>query len=81
MAEEDHKKFISLLVSRAQNQQPLLSRMTTFNRIDVPASSDPLNGSVIYKLCLDSVSGPVILMFYSVFVLLIKIGTLHSLKY
>ncbi|KAL8116864.1 hypothetical protein AgCh_023153 [Apium graveolens] len=47
MAEEDHNKFISLLVSRAQNQQPLLSRLTTFNRIDVPASSDPLNGLCI----------------------------------
>ncbi|XP_074331758.1 protein EXECUTER 1, chloroplastic-like isoform X5 [Apium graveolens] len=32
---------------RAQNQQPLLSRLTTFNRIDVPSSSDPLNGLCI----------------------------------
>lgn len=41
------ENFISLLVSRAQNQQPLLPRYTTFHRIDVPASPDLLNGSVI----------------------------------
>nr|XP_017221402.1 PREDICTED: protein EXECUTER 1, chloroplastic-like [Daucus carota subsp. sativus] len=45
LQKEDH--WFSLLVSRAKNQQPLLSRLTTFNRIDVPASSDPLNGMYI----------------------------------
>ncbi|KAK1386188.1 Protein EXECUTER 1, chloroplastic [Heracleum sosnowskyi] len=47
MREEDHKKFISLLVSQAKNQQPALSRLTTYKWIDVPASSDPLNGLYI----------------------------------
>ncbi|KAK1386190.1 hypothetical protein POM88_023925 [Heracleum sosnowskyi] len=47
MGDECHRKFVSLLVSRAENQQPLLSRLTTFNRIDIPASSDPLNGLCI----------------------------------
>ncbi|KAK1400791.1 hypothetical protein POM88_000396 [Heracleum sosnowskyi] len=44
---EDHEKYISLLLSRARNQQPLLSRLTAFNRIDIPTSSDPLNGLYI----------------------------------
>ncbi|KAK1402083.1 hypothetical protein POM88_001688 [Heracleum sosnowskyi] len=33
-----------LVFSRALNQQPLLSGLTTFNRINVLASSDPLTG-------------------------------------
>ncbi|XP_017238528.2 protein EXECUTER 1, chloroplastic [Daucus carota subsp. sativus] len=44
---EDKDRYISLLVSRARNQQPLLSRITNFIRIDIPTSSDPLNGLYI----------------------------------
>ncbi|KAK1402072.1 hypothetical protein POM88_001677 [Heracleum sosnowskyi] len=43
---EGHDRLWSFL-SQAQNQQPLLSRLTTFNRIEVPSSSDPLNGLYI----------------------------------
>ncbi|XP_063941619.1 protein EXECUTER 1, chloroplastic [Daucus carota subsp. sativus] len=34
-------------LSQAENQQPLLSGLTTFNRIIIPTSSDPLNGLYI----------------------------------
>ncbi|KAK1386186.1 Protein EXECUTER 1, chloroplastic [Heracleum sosnowskyi] len=45
---EENEKSIPLLLSRAQNQQPLLSQLTTFNRIDVPASPDPLIVNGLY---------------------------------
>ncbi|MED6153915.1 executer 1 [Stylosanthes scabra] len=35
--------LINLTLSQAQNHQPL-SGTTTFNRIEIPASLDPLNG-------------------------------------
>ncbi|KAK1402073.1 Protein EXECUTER 1, chloroplastic [Heracleum sosnowskyi] len=38
----DKERLFTL--SQAENQQPLLSGLTTFSRIIVPASSDPLNG-------------------------------------
>ncbi|XP_074352163.1 protein EXECUTER 1, chloroplastic-like [Apium graveolens] len=44
---EDQEKYFSILLSRARNQLPLLSQVTYFNRIDIPTSSDPLNGLYI----------------------------------
>ncbi|KAK1402091.1 hypothetical protein POM88_001696 [Heracleum sosnowskyi] len=41
---EDLDKFWSVICSQARNEQPSLSGLTTFNRIDVPTSSDPLTG-------------------------------------
>lgn len=43
---KDVGELISLTLSQAQNHQPL-SGSTIFNRIEVPASSDPLNGLYI----------------------------------
>lgn len=43
---KDVGELISLTMSQAQNHQPL-SGSTTFNRIDLPTSSDPLNGLYI----------------------------------
>ncbi|XP_024017584.1 protein EXECUTER 1, chloroplastic [Morus notabilis] len=43
---KDVGELISLTLSQAQNHQPL-SGSTTFNRIDLPTSSDPLNGLYI----------------------------------
>ncbi|KAG9440698.1 hypothetical protein H6P81_020863 [Aristolochia fimbriata] len=40
---KDVGELINLTLSQAQNQQPL-SGSTTFNRIDIPTTSDPLNG-------------------------------------
>ncbi|KAK1402092.1 hypothetical protein POM88_001697 [Heracleum sosnowskyi] len=41
---EDAEKFWPFIRSRALNKQPCLSGLTTFNRIDVTTSSDPLTG-------------------------------------
>lgn len=43
---KDVGELISLTLSQAQNHQPL-SGSTTFNRIELPTSSDPLNGLYI----------------------------------
>lgn len=43
---KDLSELINLTLSQAQNHQPL-SRMTMFNRIETPTSSDPLNGLYI----------------------------------
>ncbi|PON38923.1 Protein EXECUTER [Parasponia andersonii] len=43
---KDVGELISLTLSQAQNRQPL-SGSTTFNRIELPTSSDPLNGLYI----------------------------------
>ncbi|XP_062082629.1 protein EXECUTER 1, chloroplastic [Humulus lupulus] len=43
---KDVGELISLTLSQAQNRQPL-SESTTFNRIELPNSSDPLNGLYI----------------------------------
>ncbi|XP_068655149.1 protein EXECUTER 1, chloroplastic-like [Aristolochia californica] len=40
---KDVGELINLTLSQAQNQQPL-SGSTIFNRIEIPATSDPLNG-------------------------------------
>ncbi|KAK1402082.1 Protein EXECUTER 1, chloroplastic [Heracleum sosnowskyi] len=41
---EDQGKFWPVMCSQALNRQPLLSGSTTFNKIEVTVSSDPLNG-------------------------------------
>lgn len=41
---KDVGDLLTLTLSQAQNREPL-SGSTTFNRIDISASSDPLNGS------------------------------------
>lgn len=43
---KDVGKLLTLTLSQAQNRQPL-SGSTTFNRIDIPASSDPFRGVYI----------------------------------
>ncbi|XP_028772095.1 protein EXECUTER 1, chloroplastic [Neltuma alba] len=43
---KDVGELISLTLSQAQNHQPL-SGSTVFNRIEIPASTDPLNGLYI----------------------------------
>ncbi|KAK1359173.1 Protein EXECUTER 1, chloroplastic [Heracleum sosnowskyi] len=43
---KDVGKLLTLTLSQAQNRQPL-SGSTTFNRIDLPASSDPFKGVYI----------------------------------
>ncbi|XP_057978409.1 protein EXECUTER 1, chloroplastic [Malania oleifera] len=43
---KDVGELINLTLSQAQNRQPL-SGSTTFNRIEIPASRDPLNGLYI----------------------------------
>lgn len=43
---KDINELINLTLSQAQNRQPLTGS-TTFNRIELPASSDPLNGLYI----------------------------------
>ena len=43
---KDLSELIKLSISQAQNYQPL-SGSTSFNRIEIPASSDPLNGIVL----------------------------------
>lgn len=40
---KDVGELINLTLNQARNRQPL-SGSTTFNRIDVSSSSDPLNG-------------------------------------
>lgn len=40
---KDVSKLINLTLNQARNHQ-LLSKSTTFNRIEIPLSSDPLNG-------------------------------------
>ena len=44
---KDVGDLISLTLSQAQNHQPLTGT-TTFNRIELPISSDPLNGRTSY---------------------------------
>ncbi|KAL3617324.1 protein of unknown function (DUF3506) [Castilleja foliolosa] len=43
---KDVSELINLTISQARNRQPL-SGSTTFNRIEIPSSSDPLNGLYI----------------------------------
>ncbi|KAK1402081.1 hypothetical protein POM88_001686 [Heracleum sosnowskyi] len=42
--EEDEGKFWPTMCSQARNEQPVLSGLTTFNKINATASSDPLTG-------------------------------------
>lgn len=44
---KDVSELINLTFSQAQDHQPL-SGSTTFNRIELPASSDPLNGNLSF---------------------------------
>lgn len=46
---KDLSELISLSLSQAQNRQPL-SGSTTFHRIEVAASPDPLNGKLLFYL-------------------------------
>lgn len=43
---EDQSKFWPVMCSQALNRSPVLSGLTTFNKIMDTASSDPLTGTV-----------------------------------
>lgn len=47
---KDVGELINLTLIQAQNYQSL-SGSTTFNRIEIPTSSDPLNGDFYIRTC------------------------------